>query len=159
MKWRFAEAGRALASAAPAFLVLAFLSCASSSTNEEDVLDAVARFAEAYRRGDVATLEAMIADQYIHTNGRGGLVTREQWLAFQRDRAAQLADGRLVVASYENAALQVRRTGDVAIVVGENRASGTRDGSAYSTRLRFTQVWVLTPSGWRRAAYHDSDID
>jgi ketosteroid isomerase-like protein len=119
-----------------------------------DVRAAVGRFAEAFRDGDVKTLESLLADDYRHTNGgTGSVLDREGWLNYVRTR------GPVSFTRYENEDLKIDLRGDVAIVTGVNRSAGTRGGGDFDMALRFTQTWVRTGEGWKRASFHDSPIE
>jgi ketosteroid isomerase-like protein len=124
-----------------------------------EVLAAVEAFAEAFRLADADRLAGMLAPGYLHTNTGGGLVERDAWLEYVRSRRLELDSGALALTLYENRDLDVRLHGDsLAIVTGVNLSAGTRDGSPFELVLRFTQVWVRTPDGWRRAAFHDTAV-
>jgi ketosteroid isomerase-like protein len=144
-----------------AFLVAGLLAVgvASAAMPPEDAVAArVAQFSEAFREADVERLAAMLGPEYIHTNTGGGVVAREQWLAFVRTRRAELDAGTLQLSRYENRDIEVRLHGDTAIVTGVNLSEGTRNGTSFARELRFTQVWRRHGADWVRIAFHDTEV-
>jgi ketosteroid isomerase-like protein len=119
-----------------------------------EVRAAVAKFAEAFRDGDVKVLESMLTPDYRHTNGgTGSILGRDEWLSYVRTR------GPVTFTRYENEDLKIDLRGEVAVVTGVNRSAGTRGGGGFDMALRFTQTWVQTADGWRRASFHDSPLE
>lgn len=97
--------------------------------------------------------------EYSHVNGGSGTVlTREEWLAWIRDRREEIDAGKLVVRVYRIEDLAVRVYGDSAVVTGVAHSTGERQGSPFTSRVRFTNLWVLDDGEWRRAAFHDSPL-
>ncbi len=142
------------------FLILttAVFSPAQSSRSEKEIRALLDRFGKAFVEADAATLETLLADDYVHTNSNGGTLNKARWLDYIRTRNAELKSGRLRVNSYINDDLKIRVYGNTAVVTGRNTSGGERDGKAFSLQLRFTHVWVKQAGQWRRAAFHDSAI-
>jgi hypothetical protein len=145
-------------SAILATLALAAQVLAGQSNPEDEVAEVVARFGEAFRVADAGALDALLGADYVHTNTGGGVVDREQWLAYVSSRRKELDSGALVLSRYENLDLEVRVHAEAAVVTGLNISEGTRSGEPFARRLRFTQVWVRTPAGWKRVAFHDTEV-
>jgi hypothetical protein len=120
---------------------------------------AVEAFSAAFLRADVATLDTMLAENYVHTNGgTGSVLDKAGWLEYIRSRRAELASGRLRVTRYESSAVTIRWHGDAAVVSSRVASAGMRDGAPFASRLQVTQVWVRSGAQWRRAAFHDSPL-
>ncbi len=145
-----------------AFAGVAMLSllvgAAGRSPAETEVLARVEAFARAFEAADTAALDALLAEDYVHCNSDGSRLTREAWLDWLASRRQEIAAGQFRWDRYRNSEIEVRVHGDAAIVTGINDSSGVRSGQPFQSRLRFTQVWVRGPSGWRRAAFHDSRV-
>jgi ketosteroid isomerase-like protein len=125
----------------------------------DEVRSVIDRFAEAYVAADVAALDSMLGDPYLHIDGATGkVVPREAWLEWNRERRQQIEAGTLVIDSYEISDLAIRMRRDSANVTGIVRSSGTREGDPFETALRFTNVWVLEGGQWQRALFHDSAL-
>ena len=146
-----------------AFVPLTACACATAhsevaSDQRADVLQHVQRFADAFRAADAETLAKLLAADYAHTNAGGAPLTREQWLAYIQKRRSDLQSGALTIAVYENRDLEVRVSNGAAVVTGTNHTEGVAAGRPFSTKLRFTQVWLRTGSGWVRWAFHDAPV-
>lgn len=139
-------------------LMTAVFSPGQSSRSEKEIRALLDRFGKAFVEADAATLEALLADDYAHTNSNGGTLNKTQWLDYIKTRSAELKSGRLRVDSYINDDLKIRIYGNTAVVTGRNTSRGAREGKAFSLQLRFTHVWVKQAGLWRRTAFHDSAI-
>jgi ketosteroid isomerase-like protein len=118
---------------------------------------AIDEFAEAYVAADVEALDALLADPYLHVNGRSGaLIGREDWLAWVATRREALENGTLVIDKYEIKDLTIRMRRDSAHVTGIVSTSGIRDRVPFFAEIRFTNVWVKEGDIWKRAMFHDS---
>jgi len=126
---------------------------------QEEVEAAIAAFDRAFRAADVAALDALLTEGYVHINGRSGaLLSRAEWLRWVGSRRAALDSGELVIESYEVRQLSIRMYERAAVVTGEVESSGLRDGSPFSSVVRFSNFWVLDGGRWRRAAFHDTPV-
>ncbi len=112
---------------------------------------AMRAFGEAWARGDLAALDALLAPDYTHGDVFGGFQGRAAWLAYAAKRA-----GLPTRIAFED--VSTRFHGDVAIVTGVNVLTDLAEPRAgdYRTgvrRLRFTQVWVRRDGKWQRSAF------
>ena len=130
----------------------------SAEALETTVLAKVDAFAEAFRDGDVETIEGLLGSRYSHCNSDGSRPTKDQWLEWFSTRAREIRSGRFVFSEYRNDDIQIQIHETVAVVTAVNVSSGIRDGKPFSNRLRFTQVWVLEAGEWKRIAFHDSHV-
>ena len=107
---------------------------------------------EAYARRDTAALARALADEYLHTNLRGGTTTKAQELAFYGDAGFSLGAG-------EVSGLQMRRYGEVVVVTGQNAWRDARyRGVDLSGDFRVTRVYVRRDGRWQVVASHASRI-
>lgn len=143
-------------------LISSTIACSrpAPAVNETVILQQITAFDHAYKTGDITTLNAMVSSNYLHTNPSGNVVSREVWLNWNSGRAESIASGELVIDKYETSDLDINIYGtDVALVSGINTSSGTNNGEAFETKVRFTHAWVLENDTWKRAAFHDSYLD
>ncbi len=103
-------------------------------------------------KADVAALGVLLADDWLLTHSDGRL----------QDKAAYLAD--LSTRSRTNEAIAnedvaVRVRGLVGIVTGTSVQSGSRDGTPWGGRFRFTRVWSKRGDSWTMVASHSSRIE
>jgi ketosteroid isomerase-like protein len=136
------------------------LVAAEPDTTSRAALHAALRdFSRAFAAADAAVLDTLLAADYLHTNGASGsTLTKAQWLDYIRSRSADLAAGRLELVRYETDEVVIRWHAETALVSSRVVAEGRQNGTAFTTRLRVTQVWVRSTGRWRRAAFHDSPI-
>ena len=102
----------------------------------------------AWMARDRATLERLIAPDWVVTHVAGQRITRAE--AF-RDMLE--SDATQMVASGVDE-LDVRVFGDAAVVTGRTHATGTQSGAAFDVRLRFTDVFVRRDDRWQAVASH-----
>ena len=131
---------------------------AGAAEAEREVREAVERFGRAFAEADASALGPMLSEDYVHTNWDGAVLDKSGWLDYVRSRRAELESGALRIDAHTTDDLKVRLYGNVAVVTGRNTTRGERGGEAFTTRIRFTHVWVKVDGGWRRAAFHDSTI-
>src|SRR3982750_4622735 len=73
-------------------------------THEQKKIEQVVlRFGEAWAINDIATLESLLSEDYIHTDFLGRVQNRAQWLDYMKDRKAKNIVNRM---SFED--LQIR---------------------------------------------------
>lgn len=111
--------------------------------------EAIVAFGDAWANGDVATLDALLAPGYTHTDAFGDYLDRAAWLDYARKRT-----GRMTKVRFHDVATRIY--GDVAIVTGANELEGpgivsAQDRSALT--IRFTQVWLWRDDRWLREAF------
>lgn len=126
---------------------------------EMEVQQALEKFSSAYANADVTVLDSMIAEEYLHTNTNGGMVSREQWLNWNRSRAASLANEETKIFDYRNEDVKVKiLSAEIALVSGINAFTRERDGNRENVRIRYSHVWVKNAGVWQRQLFHDSRI-
>ena len=126
-----------------------------ASQTEKQILLVIREFGEAWARNDVATLESLLSDEYIHTDYLGKVQNKVEWLEYVRDRKV-----KGIVNKIDFADVKVHLYGDVAVVTGRNMIKGalTEEGKGTATQIRFTQVMLRKPNGWLRAAFQATPI-
>lgn len=116
----------------------------------------VLRFGDAWAVNDIATLDGLLSDYYIHTDFFGRVQDRAQWLDYMKDRKAKDITNRIV---FED--IQIRIYGDTAVVTGRNIIKGalTVPANEASTEIRFTQVLHKTHGEWMRIGFHATAVN
>jgi hypothetical protein len=109
-------------------------------TAAEEVESRVRQCDEAWARSDVATLDLLLADRYVHAEPPGSVQRRADWLA-------DAGRPRNVAVTFDD--LTVRVEGRVAVVTGSNVITTAKRAEA----RRFTQVWVKHGAAWLRTAF------
>lgn len=116
---------------------------------EREVATVEARRAAAIVAADVATLDAITDEDYVHVEANGAVRTKREFLSV-------LAGGERHFTRYDLNDNRIRVFfGAVAVVTGsfENAATG-RDGGLTIRKARHTRVYVRRPGGWRNVSHH-----
>jgi hypothetical protein len=101
--------------------------------------------------GDVARLDALLADRFTAVDGCGELLGRDEWM----DR---FGPGGLRYSAFAWKPDSIRVYGESAVVVGCQDTEGTDWGVRVRERCRATQLWVDGDGGWRLAALHVTPV-
>jgi ketosteroid isomerase-like protein len=131
----------------------------SQPTVEDELRELRARvqaFSDAFVKGDVVKLDAMLTDRYVHSNSGSKVLRKKQWLNWVKKRSEKIKAGLIKYDTYTTEELLIEMYGSAAVVKGRNRASGVRDGKPFTLDIRFTHLWVKEAGKWKRAAFHDS---
>jgi len=105
------------------------------------------RFAMAIGKHDAASIDAMVAEDYVGVTSKNKMESR-------RSMMSQLKGDKDTYTSNKNEKLDVRAFGkDVAVVVGMYREKGTgKDGKAFDRNFRFTDTWMSRNGKWQLIA-------
>ena len=106
---------------------------------------------EAHLRGDVQTLEEIMAFDYVKIQPDGSLSDKRTTLAsYQPDqRAWDVARGD----DYD-----VRVYGDTAVVIGRWTARGINNGQPFDYAARFLSIYVRRAGRWQMVAEQSTEI-
>jgi ketosteroid isomerase-like protein len=116
---------------------------ARSVANDEKAVEALdIEYQIAVKQNDVATMDRILADDFVLVTGLGKTYTKTDLLEEARSK-------RTVYERQEDSARKVRVWGDTAVVTALLWAKGTEDGKAFDYKLWFSDTYVRTPAGWR----------
>jgi ketosteroid isomerase-like protein len=102
---------------------------------QTDIHACEARLRDAALAGDVAALDALLADDLIFTNQLGQVLDKEKDLDLHRNGALRLDS--LAFSDY-----RLRRLDETHVLVTlKADATGHAGGAPFATTLRFTRVW------------------
>jgi ketosteroid isomerase-like protein len=102
-------------------------------------------------RGDIASLEGALAEDFVGIGPRGFMLTKDQWL--ERHKS-----GKLRYQSIGLDEVQVRLHGDAAVVTGRQSAKGKYEDFDLRDQFRATLVFVKQQERWLLASVHLSPI-
>lgn len=113
-------------------------------STEAALKDMENRWAAALGKHDTASIESMVADDFIGVSSKGKVQNR-------RGMLAEVKGGKDTYTSTKNEKLDVRMYGsNIAVVVGTYREKGTgKDGKAFDRSFRFTDTWVDRGGKWQ----------
>ena len=123
---------------------------AAASTGPSAEQDAAAvsvldtEYQTAVGRNDVATMDWILADDFVLVTGDGSVHTKAELLAEARSRSITWEQQKEVDASQ-----RVRVWGDTAVVTAKLWVKGSAGGKAFDRTLWFSDTYVRTPAGWR----------
>ena len=116
---------------------------ARSVANDEKAVEALdIEYQVALKQNDVATMDRILADDFVLVTGLGKTYAKTDLLEEARSM-------RTVYEHQEDSARKVRVWGDTAVVTALLWAKGTEDGKAFDYKLWFSDTYVRTPAGWR----------
>jgi ketosteroid isomerase-like protein len=122
-----------------------------STDDLRQIEDLGRRWAEAEQRGDTATLETLVTDDFRLVGPLGFVLAREQWLR-------RYDGGGLVTTRLDWADTDTHLHADTAITIGVQTQEATYQGNPSNGTFRVTQIARRTPDGWRLAGLHLSPM-
>jgi ketosteroid isomerase-like protein len=106
----------------------------------------VGRLDEEYQaavaRSDAATMDRILADDFLLVTGSGRRFTKADLLAEARD-------GKIIYERQDDTQRTVRQWGDTAVVTALLWAKGTEDGTPFEYRVWFSDTYVRLDGRWR----------
>ncbi|MGH7754656.1 MAG: nuclear transport factor 2 family protein [Vulcanimicrobiaceae bacterium] len=115
---------------------------ASAADGERTVAALDTAFQLAVKRNDAATMNHILADDFILVTGRGHTQTKADLLKETRS-------GTIEYEHQEDANRTVRVWGDTAVVTARLWAKGSENGKRFDVKLWFSDIYVRTPAGWK----------
>ena len=127
-------------------LSLAALASARSGESPAEVEKIVARldteYQAAVKANDAATMDRILADDFVLVIGNGKTFSKEDLLKHAREKT-------VVYEHQEELEQKVRVWGDTAVVTALLWIKGTSEGKTFERKLWFSDTYVKTPAGWR----------
>jgi ketosteroid isomerase-like protein len=96
----------------------------------------------AVKANDAATMDRILADDFVLITGRGKTFNKADLLKEARDKTT-------IYEHQEELEQKVRVWGDTAVVTALLWIKGTTDGKTSDRKLWFSDTYVRTPKGWR----------
>lgn len=132
-----------------AALALNFAGAQNKRDSASQVLAVEKKWNEVYKRGDIATMNSLLTDDFIITVEDGSTFSKPGYIAHTGNSTV-----RVEISDMSD--LQVRMHGNTAIVTGAYHEKGTDKGRHYEYRDRLTDVWMNYNGKWRLIASHYS---
>jgi ketosteroid isomerase-like protein len=120
-----------------------------ASVSSSKILALEDKWNAAYKRGDVSTMESLLADDFIITLEDGTTFSKSGYLAHNGDPTVH-------IETTEGSGLSVRMHGNTAVVTGAYHEKGTSKGKSYDYKDRFTDVWMNLNGKWQVIVSHYS---
>jgi ketosteroid isomerase-like protein len=106
------------------------------------VADLDTQYQLAVKNHDAATMDRILADDFVLVTGRGTTFTKSDLLNDARS-------SRTVYEHQEDTEQTVRVWGDTAVVTALLWVQGTEDGKPFEYKLWFSDTYARTAGGWR----------
>jgi uncharacterized protein (TIGR02246 family) len=119
--------------------------------DERELTQLVKHLYEAVVKADVAVLERVLHEDYVHHRPRGTVENRAQYL---ENRKARRVHFESLVADE----IQVRVYGDTALVTGRSTAKGKDQHGKMDEQRRWTRVLVRRDGRWQFVHFHGTPI-
>jgi ketosteroid isomerase-like protein len=131
-----------------AIAALVLIAPAKANASPGDDAKAVAaldtQYQAAVKVNDVATMNRILADDFVLVTGRGAVATKADLLKEAREK--QTIYER---QEEEEGSQKVRVWGDTAVVTALLTIKGVREGKPIDYKLWFSDTYVRMPEGWR----------
>jgi ketosteroid isomerase-like protein len=115
---------------------------AASADDQKAVADLDTQYQAAVKVNDAATMDRILADDFVLIVGNGNVSTKEDLLKEARSK-------RVIYEHQEELEQKVRLFGDTAVVTAKLLGKGTEDGKPFVWVLWFSDTYVRTQQGWR----------
>jgi ketosteroid isomerase-like protein len=124
-------------------LIIGATEPARSSVDDDKAVAALDKeYQEAVKNNDVATMDRILADDFVLVTGLGKTYTKADLLEEARSK-------RVIYERQEDSNQKVRVWGDTAVVTAFLWAKGTEDGKPFDYKLWFSDIYLRTQNGWR----------
>ena len=124
-------------------LIIGATEPARSSVDDDKAVAALDKeYQEAVKNNDVATVDRILADDFVLVTGLGKTYTKADLLEEARSK-------RVIYERQEDSNQKVRVWGDTAVVTALLWAKGTEDGKPFDYKLWFSDIYLRTQNGWR----------
>lgn len=118
------------------------LTADTSTQDAQVVADLDSEYQAAVMKNDQATMDRILADDFVLVTGVGKTYSKAELLKEARDKTS-------VYERQEDSERKVRVWGNTAIVTALLWAKGTSEGKDFDYKLWFSDTYVKTPTGWR----------
>jgi ketosteroid isomerase-like protein len=105
---------------------------------EQELQNLVRMWDEAYVKGDTATLDRLLADEFAFVGG----LKKAEYLASFKSR-------NLAIESAVSTDIQVQVYGDTAILTGLDTITGKNKDQTFVTKWLYLDVWIKRGGKWR----------
>jgi ketosteroid isomerase-like protein len=140
---------------APMFAKVIFIIVASSlaatskltASSEEDAKTVAAldtKYQAAVKANDAATMDQILADDFVLVTGRGGVFSKADLIDSARKKEVTYEH-----QDEEPGTQKVRVWGDTAVVTALLWIKSVQGGKPADYKLWFSDIYVRTPTGWR----------
>lgn len=121
------------------------------SDNGQKIIDLDKKRMHAMAQKDIATLNALLADDLVYTHSSARLDTKQSLI-----RAME--SGSTMYTAVEPSDVQAQDLGDAVVLTGSARISVMSNGNPNSFGVRFTDVYVNKGGQWQMVAWQSTRL-
>jgi ketosteroid isomerase-like protein len=125
--------------------LLAFVPFVSSANSADDAKTVAAldtKYQAAVKNNDAATMDGILADDFVVVTGSGKVYTRADLIQMARTHRVQYEH-------QEDSDQTVKVWGDTAVVTAKLWMKGIDQGNPFDFHIWFSDTYVRTRAGWR----------
>lgn len=130
---------------------LAFALNAAAATPTEQLIQQANAWDKAIIRKDAAAISANMAEDFRQISARGDVSGKAAFIE-------AITSPKLVINPYGVEDMDVRFYGDVALVSGRTRMTGSWDGKPFGSHYRYVDVYVRKDGQWRVSSVQITEI-
>jgi ketosteroid isomerase-like protein len=119
--------------------------------NAEKVIALDKRRMTAMAQKDIASLQALIADDLVYTHSSARLDTKASLIG-------AMQSGATVYSAVEPSEVKAQDYGNTVVLTGRAQISVNSGGKAMSFAVRFTDVWVDKGGSWQMASWQSTRL-
>jgi hypothetical protein len=125
---------------------------ADNSPISDQIRNLEKRLNDAVVRGDVATFQELLADDFTHTSQNGRFRTKAEWLKGK-------VQGQSNYVTYPVSDLDIRLLGETAMVTAVARPEWREDnGQTQAGQFRYLRLWANRAGTWRAIAFQSTEV-
>ena len=121
------------------------------ANNEEMVIDLDKKRMQAMAAKDIATLDALLADDLVYTHSSARLDTKHSLIA-------NMKSGATVYSAVEPSEVRAQDLGDAVILTGVARIKVSSSGKELEFRVRFTDAYAKRSGRWQMVTWQSTRL-
>ena len=121
------------------------------ASNAEAVIDLDKKRMLAMATKDIATLDAILADDLVYTHSSARLDTKQSLIA-------NMKSGATVYALVDPSEVRAQDVGDAVILTGVARIKVSSNGNDLDFRVRFTDAYAKRTGRWQMVAWQSTRL-
>jgi len=121
------------------------------ANNEAMVIDLDKKRMQAMAAKDIATLDALLADDLVYTHSSARLDTKHSLIA-------NMKSGATVYSAVEPSQVRAQDLGDAVILTGVARIKVSANGKDLDFRVRFTDAYAKRSGRWQMVTWQSTRL-
>jgi len=115
-------------------------------------------FNNAFATSDLATLDSLTTQNYLHTNSSSQVIGKSAWFNYLKKRDGNVKSGTVEVLEYVLEDPKIEMHHKMAIVTGKVKVVTKDSLGLHRNAYRVTNIWIHDEGKWKRAGFHDGKI-